>query len=117
MSWTFTTSGSAVVNAGVGANTTIAASGSALLRWSDKAEAYICVATRKDWLTDYNNLSAMHKLFLADITDDFIAREIVKYDKTYYQAETEQQTILDVLTDKITKAIEILRDDKNKSFS
>ena len=116
MSWTLTTSGAAIVKAGAGANTTIVASGSALAKFSDQSEAVICVTTRKDWLTNYANLTATHKLFLDDLTSNMVALEIVKYDKSYYQAESEQQTLMDILTDKIKQGLEILRDLKNQVY-
>lgn len=114
MSWTLTTSGACITKAGLNANSAIIISGSALSRWSDEAEGAICSETRRDWVTDYASVKANFKPILSLACASYVANEIIKYDMSGYTSRQESQTMLDVNIDNYKRAIETLKDDKNK---
>ena len=108
MSWTFCTSGAAVIKAGVCANSDIVISGAFLQEWSDEVEASICANTKKDWLTDYSGLKSTFKPILAELASDMIAMKIICYDTRGYGSLAASQTLLDVLTDNINRNLKTL---------
>lgn len=114
MSWTLSTSGACIRRAGTNANTTIVASGAALLNWSDQAEGELNTATRKDWVTDYADVGTNFKPILDKAVSCLVAMDIVNYDPSGYTNLAEAQTILDVLRDNYIRAVELLKDEKNK---
>jgi len=114
MGWTLTTSGAATLKAGQGANTSLCASGAALLIFANQAEAQVNTLTRKDWVADYANVTANFKEILSDVTSDVIAMKIINYDMSGYTSRQEATTMLDVLRDNISKNIEVLKDQKYK---
>ena len=116
MSWTLTTSGSAVRKAGTNANSTIAVSGSALQDWSDMAEGRIVSETRRDWVDSYNSVDSGVKLLLADTASSLIAKQIISYDMSGYTSRAEAQTMLDVQEDTAQKGISAIKDFKSDSI-
>ena len=108
MSWTLCTSGSAVLTAGANANSTIAASGSALSAWSEAAEGEIEQETNTSWVASYATLSTSIKTALSNICAAKIGMRIVSYDMSGYTDRREAETILDVLDDRINKGIRAL---------
>ena len=116
MTWTLTTSGSAVLDAGTNANSTITASGSALLIWSNQAEGKICAEGHYDFVTNYSALDTEIKNALDEVCSALIAKKIVSYDPSGYSSVREAETILDVLDDTITKGMNVLKDKVNLKF-
>lgn len=116
MSWTLSTSGAAIVKAGVGANSDILISGAVLAEWSDEAEQYACGICRTDVITNYSSLTANGKKVLGMLATAQIAQNIVNYDTSGYSGAREAETILDVLETQVTRAEKILRDDKNRKY-
>jgi hypothetical protein len=109
MSWTLTTSGACVLKAGTHANSTIAASGAALLKWSDDAEGYIEATTRKKWVDGYSGLDTGIKGILSDIVSSKVAMAIIAYDTTGYLTR-EADTLMNFNDDIITKGLGVLKD-------
>lgn len=115
MTWTLTSSGAAIVKAGVGANSLIVVSGARLGEWSDQSEGFIVAATNKDWVTDYSSVSADFQNHLDNISSSWIAKQIIAYDMSGYTSRAEAQTLLDVHDDIINDGIKILKESKAKS--
>jgi hypothetical protein len=116
MSWTFCTSGSAIIKAGANCNSTIIASGSAMAKWSDLAEGRIMAETRRDWKTNFANLDTGIQGIIQDICSSLIAMNIVAYDMGGYTDRREAETILDVNDDRSNKGLTILKDFKSNSI-
>ena len=114
MSWTLTTSGAAILKAGLNANSTIIASGASLAKWSDEAEAVLCTHTRYDLINNYSNINTNFKPIFDDAASDIIAMRIINYDMSGYTSRTEAQTMLDVIRDNLLRNLELIKDDKNK---
>lgn len=114
MSWTLTTSGACVQKAGANVDSNITASGALLLAWSNNAEAWLSTITRKDWVADYSSVTTNFKQALSDVVSDMVAMRMVAYNIPNYKNRREAETLLDFLTNEITKKVEVLREDKNK---
>lgn len=115
MSWTLTTSGAAIRKAGANANTTIVASGAALISFSDEAEAIICDICRSDVVTNYASLTSNGKAILGGMASNMIAQYIVNYDPAAYNA-SEKSSILNITENQIRRAEKMLQDDKYKTY-
>jgi hypothetical protein len=116
MSWTLCTSGSAVVKAGVYANSSIILSGSILAQWSDQKEGRIEAETRRSWVSNYATLPTGIKNILADICSSLIAKEIISYDTSGYQGNSEVITRLNVQDDVAREGLNILKDFKSNTL-
>lgn len=116
MSFTLTTSLAIIRKAGLGANTTIVASGAAIQNWCDQAESEFCGLTRKDWITDYASIATNLKPMIEDAVSGFAAIKVIQYDMSGYTSRTEAQTLLDVLTDNNMKIVNQLKDKENQGF-
>ena len=114
MSWTFCTSGAAIVKAGANCNSGLKISGSILADWSDQAEALINTYSRKDWIAEYASVGTNFKNILGDVCSDLIAMKMINYDQSGYISRAESSMMLDVLRDNITRSMGILRNDDNK---
>jgi hypothetical protein len=53
---------------------------------------------------------------LADLVASWVAQQIIMYDMSGYTTRTEAQTMLDVLENNIRRAMQILEEDKNKTY-
>jgi hypothetical protein len=116
MSFTLTTSGAILRKAGANSNTTINASGGAIKEFSDQAEAFIIAATKKDWVSQYANISTNAKPLLDQMTSDLAAMYMIMYDMAGYTSRTESQTMLDVLRDNFERSLKILQDTEVQDF-
>ena len=115
MSWTLTTSGAAVANAGKNVNSTIAASGSALARWSDEAEGIIEHETRRKWVDNYSTLITPVKNALDSTASSLIAMRMIAYDPTGYISR-EADILLNVNDERIAKGLQFLKDFKSNTI-
>ncbi len=116
MSWTLSTSAACIVKAGLNANSTIVASAAVLTKWSDQAEGFIVATTRKDWVADYGSVITNAKPILDDVTSSIVAMDIINYDMAGYTSRLESQTMLDVLSDGITRGLKYLEERKVQEF-
>ncbi|KKK45888.1 hypothetical protein LCGC14_3164740 [marine sediment metagenome] len=114
MSWTLTTSGSAVIKAGIHAND-ITLSGTELAKMSDEAEGYVENITRRKWVDNHAGLDTGIKGVLSDITSSLIGMAIVSYDNTGYLAR-EADMIMNFNNDRITKGMTALKDFKSNDL-
>lgn len=115
MSWTFCTSGQAIVKAGANANSTITASNQALADWSDEIEALICSAIRYDAVTNYGNLTTNGKKLFQMISSSHIAQQIVDYDLGV-NGSRKSETILDVQENQVKRGLQLLEDADIKTY-
>lgn len=115
MAWTLCTSGAAIVKAGANANTTIIASGAALLNWSNEAESYICDVARYDVVTNLTSLTTQGKEILQLLASSLIAQQIIGYDMSGYFSR-QAETMLDILQSRIDKVEKLIGEDKIKTY-
>lgn len=115
MSWTYTTSGSAVSKAGKNVDVEITTSGSVLTAWSDASESKIDVETRRDWLTNFSTLPTAIKNQLDAISSAEIAKKIINFDADAVGRNTAQLR-LNVLDDEVREGIRVLKDFKSNSI-
>ena len=119
MSWTLTTSGSAIYKAGANATTTLtggtATAETILTAWSDEAESYICDLCRVDVVTNYASLTANGKKILGRMASSIIAENIVGYDIDAIGRNT-AIAILNILENNIRKDEALIKEDKIKTY-
>jgi hypothetical protein len=115
MSWALCTSGSAINKAGINANATIVASGSALSAFSDEVDGVICSLCRMDVITNYLNFTFFGKQILGSLASSMIAQKIINYDPDAIGRGTATLRI-NILENDIGRAIGLLKDDKVKSY-
>lgn len=113
MSWTLTTSGAAVVKAGLNQNSTIGLSGVAMTSWSNQAEGRIEAETRRSWVDNYSLLSTGIQNILDDVCSSMIAKQIITYDMSNFTNKAEAITMLNVHDDIVREGLKILRDFKS----
>lgn len=116
MSWTLCTSGAAIAEAGLNANSTIVASGAALAEWSDQAEAAACDLGRYDIVTNFSSLTTNGIKIFQEYVVSYIAQKIIKYDMSGYTSRGEATLMLNLLEDTKAKAKNIIEDDKYKTY-
>jgi hypothetical protein len=116
MSWTFTTSGSAILSAGANANSTAIVSGSLLQSFSDDAEGYICAQTHKDWITNFASLDVGIKQALASAANCYIGNKLINYDMGGFTSRLEAENMLDVNFDLLQSLIGVLKDMKTNKL-
>ena len=115
MSFTFCTSGAAVIKAGFHRNTAIdatATASGALILWSNEAEGRIEAETHTDWTTTYSSLPTGIKNILAETASSLIAMKIISYDPTGYL--TREADMLMNNNDDIVKSGLAVLSDKTK---
>jgi hypothetical protein len=115
MSYTLTTSGSAIFKAGDGASTASKTSGSLIMDFVDKAESQFCMLTKYDWITNYSSVPANYKPAISDAVSDLAGIKLITYDMDGY-ISANAQTLLDALKNNSDRIIEFLKDEKGKDF-
>lgn len=108
MAFTLCTSGAATAKAGVNVSTTIKADATALDNYSDQAEGEIVTKTRKNYVTQFANLSTAVKGILNDISSSLIAMKMINFDMSGYTSKREAETMLDVNDEIVSKGITFL---------
>jgi hypothetical protein len=83
-SWQFCTSGAAINRSGTHANSTIIASGSALLEYYNAAEGKIEQETSTAWSDSYSSLTTGVQNQLSNVCSSLVAMDIVQYDPSGY---------------------------------
>ncbi len=114
MSWTLTTSGSAIIKAGVHAST-ITASGTEMAKMSDEAEGIVEAKTRRTWVANHAGLPTGIKGILSDVTSSIIGMAIIGYDNTGYLSR-EADMLMNFNDDRINKGLAILKDFKSNEL-
>lgn len=115
MSFTLCSSGAIVIKAGKNVDSTGSTSGVILEQFSDEAEAFINATTRYDWVANYSSIGTNFKQILADAASALAASYLVAYDMSGYTNRGEAEDVINILHDRATRAIAILKDDKHKT--
>ena len=111
---TLSTSGAVKLKAGENAPTLTAAQYDSLI---EEAEAFVSVQSRYDWVDNWASVSGMVG---AGIVEDAVATHAaisaVNNDMSGFTSRLEAQTVLDVLYSKLVDNINLLRDEKFRTF-
>jgi hypothetical protein len=113
MTETLCTSGAVKLKAGANAPTLSAAQYTDLI---NKAEAFACCVSRYDWVTNYAGLSDSAKNILQDLASSHAAIAVINNDMSGFTSRTEAQVMLDVNYSKVVDIINLIKDDKFKTF-
>lgn len=80
------------------------------------AEGFICAESLYDWVTKYTSVSAIGKLFLANVTASLAAIYMINFNMSGYTSRTEAQTMLDILWTQVVESLNLLRDQQFRTF-
>ena len=101
--------------AGANANTTATAEEYTNV-YIKMAEGFVCVSARYDYVTNYASVSAIGKEHLRIATAAYAAMKVIEYDMSGFTSKEEAQTMLDVLFSFVVEGVNLLRDEKFRSF-
>lgn len=87
-----------------------------LLKFADAAEALINGIIRVNLSTEFANLNANLREIAADAADSYAGMLAIQYDPTTYPSLAAAQTQLNVLRDNVQRAIDLMKEDKWKTF-
>jgi len=111
---TLSTSGAVKLKAGANAPTLTAAQYDALI---EEAEAFVSTQSRYNWVANWASVSGMVG---AGIVEDAVASHaaisVINNDQSNFTTRTESQVMLDVLYSKLVDNINLLRDEKFRTF-
>ena len=116
MTWEIHTSGAAIAKAGLYANSTIVASGAYLAQLYDEALSLVSNIARVDLSGGYAGYSYAKKKIIQDVMTAYIAQQVISYDMSGYTSRGEAIQILNVLENNIRRNLDLLKDDKYKTF-
>lgn len=117
MSWTLTTSGAAIFKAGENADSTAAASGAMLAKWSDEVEGRICAECHTDFVTNHSDFDTEIRHALSDIASCLIANKIIAYNMSGYTSRYEAGIMLDFNDSTAADGLKILKEKQNQRLS
>lgn len=109
MSFALCTSGAIVIKAGSNVNSAAAASSALLQQYSNEAEAFICTATKYDWVANIAGVPANFKPVLADAAASIAAQSLIAYNMSGYSGRAEAEDMVNILYDRGNKIIEYLK--------
>lgn len=112
MSFTFCTSEAIITEAGSGVSNTAITSGAIVAQASDNAEAYICAATKYDWIKNYSSVSSSTSYavnLLASACTKIAGNELRKYNLTGFGSRIYVEDMINVDYDFAGRAIEQLQ--------
>jgi len=84
--------------------------------WIAQAEAFINVATRKNWTDDYGTLDGDVKYVLEQAATDLCGIFAITFDMSGYTSRGEAESMINILRDDFLRCIGILRDLKQQDF-
>jgi len=116
MTWTLTASMAAINKAGTHANSTIIASGAALLQYCTDAEGFVCAQCHNDFVANYSSLSTQIKGALSSAVSSLIATDIVYYDVTGYLVR-EADMIMNANSERYSQALKTLSLKQNQTIN
>ena len=97
MAVTIGLSGPALVKAGIGVSAVMTADASLEIEtFMEQAEAYLCVLTEYDLVTNYGSLNAVYKKLLDEYVERAAAIEAIKYDTNGYVTRIEAEDLINV---------------------
>jgi len=82
----------------------------------NQAEAFVCAHSRENWIDNYNNISDIAKEFLKDAVSCHAAISVIDNNMSGFTSRMEAQVMLDVLYSKLVDNINLLRDEKFRTF-
>lgn len=83
----------------------------------NQAEQFINVGTQYDWVTNYASLPTTTKQILEDAASSKAAMAVINYDMSNYSSQTEAQVMLDVNYAILVDCMNLLSDDKYRTFT
>lgn len=117
MSFNLTSSGAIIWKAGANASSTAIASGALLAKFCDWAEAYVCVASKYDWIANWASLpDANIKLIVDEATATLAGMLIKEYDMSGFTNQSEAQVMLNVDWGRVDKIIDLIKDRDYTNF-
>jgi len=112
---TISTSGAVYVKAGENARVLTDAQTNEII---EQAENFVSASSRYDWISNWASLSGTAGAkIVKEAVEDWAAMGIVSNDMSGYTSRLEAQTILDVLWSKIVECVNLLRDEKFRTFT
>lgn len=82
-----------------------------------EAEAFVCTASRYDWVSDWATLSgSVAGPIVKEAVSSWAAINAINYDMSGFTSRQEAQVMLDVNWSKVVECVNLLRDDKFRSF-
>ena len=114
MTTTLCTSGAVKLKAG--ANVSTALTDAQYTTLINEAESFMSVNSKYDWVSNYSSLSTQGKAFLEDATASHAAFSAINYNMANYTSRVEAQVMLNTNWNKVVESVNLLRDDKFRSF-
>lgn len=106
--------------AGANINTALNATNDTTFTFSNdfiaSAESYINISCKKNYSDTYASLNADVKALLRDAVACSSAMLCINYDMSGYTSRQEAQTMLDVLSNRVSEAIRLLTDKDKQAF-
>ena len=124
MAVTMATSGACILKAGFNVNSQFV-SGAGLYgttseeKWEqfiNEAESYVNAATRINYTDTYASLNDDVKKIFAEAVTCLAACYAINYDMSGYTSRIEAQTMLDYLTERANRCINLIKDKKQTDF-
>lgn len=113
MTETLCSSGAVKLKAGLNAPTLTSAQYTQLI---NQAEGFVVSSSRYDWVLNYASVSTIGKTLLEDAVSSYAAINAVGYDMSGFTSREEAQILLDVNWSKVVECVNLLRDEKFKTF-
>ena len=82
----------------------------------NEAEGFVCAQARYDYVAHSGSISTEGLQFLKDIVSSKAAIDVIKKDMSGFTSRAEAQTMLNVLWNSVAEGINIIRDDKFRTF-
>lgn len=80
------------------------------------AEAFICMYTTYDWVTNYSSLSTIGKELLREATACLAAMPVIAYDIPQFNLSATAQTMLDFLYSRAIDIMKMITTDEARQF-
>jgi len=80
------------------------------------AEGFVCAQSRYDWVTNIASVNAVGVEFLRNVTAAYAAMMVIEHDMGGYTMQAEVQVMIDILWSMVVECINLLRDDKFRTF-
>lgn len=81
-----------------------------------QAESFINAVTKYNWSDAYSGLNVDVKGLLKEAGSNIAAMYVINYDMSGYTSRAEAQTMLNVLWDRASKCLELLKDKVHTDF-
>lgn len=112
MTEVFTTSGAVLIKAGTNASATLKVSGAAITRFLEEAEAFCCLKSRYDYVTNWASLDSVTKKALSEAVANLAAIYLIQYDMSGYTSRVEAEDMINILWARFNQIMDEIRDQK-----